>query len=92
MVPRPQQVGCLVVGCVCRLLLLLLPCRQTRLLVVTTGLELTLQDGSVVITFDAITGLTNMDTGAYGALQVCGWGCAGRNCCCCCCTVCGAAW
>ncbi|WIA34144.1 hypothetical protein OEZ86_012508 [Tetradesmus obliquus] len=44
---------------------------QTRLLVVTTGLSLTLQNGTVVTgSYTGITGLTNMDTGAYGALQV----------------------
>lgn len=44
---------------------------QTRLLVVTTGLSLTLQNGTVVTgSYTGITGLTNMDTGAYGALQI----------------------
>lgn len=37
----------------------------------TTGLALTLQDGTVVSnTYTAEQSLTNMDTGAYGALQV----------------------
>lgn len=45
---------------------------QTRLLVVTTSLSLTLQDGQArTEQFNATTGMTNMDTGAFGAMQVC---------------------
>lgn len=40
-------------------------------MVATTKLVLTLQDGTNVSnTYNISTGLTNMDTGAYGAMQV----------------------
>jgi hypothetical protein len=50
---------------------------QTRYLVATTKLVLTLQDDTTVSnTYSTSIGLTNMDTGAFGAMQVdCQWTC-----------------